>query len=146
MAKIRLTESDLRNMIAEAINEAMQDEGWKDFFRGAGKKVGGDIANAASNAYQKGKDMAGRAAQNVRNKAQQMGTAAKNYVSDVKRAGQMSSANADNQKIADQIQTWLNAGVFGNSKQVYSWAQGLINCLNKNFNSQFGENGSASLK
>ena len=36
--KIRLTESELYNMIAEQVNEALQDEGMMDFFRGAGKK------------------------------------------------------------------------------------------------------------
>ena len=89
--KIRLTESELYNMIAEQVNEALQDEGMMDFFRGAGKKIGNDISNGAKTAWNKGKQAAQNAATNV-----------KNYVNSVNQAGQMSSMNADNQKIADQ--------------------------------------------
>ena len=129
--KIRLTESELYNMIAEQVNEALQDEGLMDFFRGAGKKIGNDISNGAKTAWNKGKQAAQNAATNV-----------KNYVNSVNQAGQMSSMNADNQKIADQLETWYKNGVFGNSRQVSSWISGLVNCLNRNFYGRFGQDGS----
>ena len=129
--KIRLTESELYNMIAEQVNEALQDEGLMDFFRGAGKKIGNDISNGAKTAWNKGKQAAQNAATNV-----------KNYVNSVNQAGQMSSMNADNQKIADQLETWYKNGVFGNSRQVSSWISGLVNCLYRNFYGRFGQDGS----
>ena len=129
--KIRLTESELYNMIAEQVNEALQDEGKWDFFLGAGKKIGNDISNGAKTAWNKGKQAAQNAATNV-----------KNYVNSVNQAGQMSSMNADNQKIADQLETWYKNGVFGNNRQVSSWISGLVNCLNRNFYERFGQDGS----
>lgn len=129
--KIRLTESELYNMIAEQVNEALQDEGMMDFFRGAGKKIGNDISNGAKTAWNKGKQAAQNAATNI-----------KNYANSVNQAGQMSSMNADNQKIADQLETWYKNGVFGNSRQVSSWISGLVNCLNRNFYGRFGQDGS----
>lgn len=129
--KIRLTESELYNMIAEQVNEALQDEGMMDFFRGAGKKIGNDISNGAKTAWNKGKQAAQNAA-----------TSIKNYANSVNQAGQMSSMNADNQKIADQLETWYKNGVFGNSRQVSSWISGLVNCLNRNFSERFGQDGS----
>lgn len=129
--KIRLTESELYNMIAEQVNEALQDEGMMDFFRGAGKKIGNDISNGAKTAWNKGKQAAQNAATNI-----------KNYANSVNQAGQMSSMNADNQKIADQLETWYKNGVFGNSRQVSSWISGLVNCLNRNFSERFGQDGS----
>lgn len=129
--KIRLTESELYNMIAEQVNEALQDEGKWDFFLGAGKKIGNDISNGAKTAWNKGK----QAAQNAV-------TSIKNYANSVNQAGQMSSMNADNQKIADQLETWYKNGVFGNSRQVSSWISGLVNCLNRNFSERFGQDGS----
>lgn len=129
--KIRLTESELYNMIAEQVNETLQDEGMMDFFRGAGKKIGNDISNGAKTAWNKGKQAAQNAATNI-----------KNYANSVNQAGQMSSMNADNQKIADQLETWYKNGVFGNSRQVSSWISGLVNCLNRNFYGRFGQDGS----
>lgn len=129
--KIRLTESELYNIIAEQVNEALQDEGMMDFFRGAGKKIGNDISNGAKTAWNKGKQAAQNAATNI-----------KNYANSVNQAGQMSSMNADNQKIADQLETWYKNGVFGNSRQVSSWISGLVNCLNRNFYGRFGQDGS----
>lgn len=129
--KIRLTESELYNMIAEQVNEALQDEGMMDFFRGAGKKIGNDISNGAKTAWNKGKQAAQNAA-----------TSIKNYANSVNQAGQMSSMNADNQKIADQLETWYKNGVFGNSRQVSSWISGLVDCLNRNFYERFGQDGS----
>lgn len=129
--KIVLTESELYNVIVEQVNEALQDEGMMDFFRGAGKKIGNDISNGAKTAWNKGKQAAQNAA-----------TSIKNYANSVNQAGQMSSMNADNQKIADQLETWYKNGVFGNSRQVSSWISGLVNCLNRNFSGRFGQDGS----
>ena len=147
--KIRLTESELYNMIAEQVNEALQDEGKWDFFLGAGKKIGNDISNVAKTAWNKGKQAAQNAATNVKNyvnsvnqAGQNAVTSIKNYANSVNQAGQMSSMNADNQKIADQLETWYKNGVFGNSRQVSSWISGLVNCLNRNFYGRFGQDGS----
>ena len=147
--KIRLTESELYNMIAEQVNEALQDEGKWDFFLGAGKKIGNDISNGAKTAWNKGKQAAQNAATNVKNyvnsvnqAGQNAVTSIKNYANSVNQAGQMSSMNADNQKIADQLETWYKNGVFGNNRQVSSWISGLVNCLNRNFYGRFGQDGS----
>lgn len=147
--KIRLTESELYNMIAEQVNEALQDEGKWDFFLGAGKKIGNDISNGAKTAWNKGKQAAQNAATNVKNyvnsvnqAGQNAVTSIKNYANSVNQAGQMSSMNADNQKIADQLETWYKNGVFGNSRQVSSWISGLVKCLNRNFYERFGQDGS----
>ena len=147
--KIRLTESELYNMIAEQVNEALQDEGMMDFFRGAGKKIGNDISNGAKTAWNKGKQAAQNAATSIKNYANSVNqagqnavTSIKNYANSVNQAGQMSSMNADNQKIADQLETWYKNGVFGNSRQVSSWISGLVNCLNRNFYGRFGQDGS----
>ena len=147
--KIRLTESELYNMIAEQVNEALQDEGMMYFFRGAGKKIGNDISNGAKTAWNKGKQAAQNAATNVKNyvnsvnqAGQNAVTSIKNYANSVNQAGQMSSMNADNQKIADQLETWYKNGVFGNSRQVSSWISGLVNCLNRNFYGRCGQDGS----
>ena len=129
--KIRLTESELYNMIAEQVNEALQDEGKWGFLLGAGKKIGDDISNGAKTAWNKGKQAAQNAVTNI-----------KNYANSVNQEGQMSSMNADNQKIADQLETWYKNGVFGNSRQVSSWISGLVNCLNRNFYGRFGQDGS----
>ena len=94
--------------------------------------MGSDITSGAQNAFNKVKQAGQNAVQGV-----------KNYAQDVKRAGQMSSMNADNQRIADQLQQWYKSGVFGNSRQVSSWVSGLVNCLNRNFSDRFGEDGSA---
>lgn len=147
--KIRLTESELYNMIAEQVNEALQDEGKWDFFLGAGKKIGNDISNGAKTAWNKGKQAAQNAATNVKNyvnsvnqAGQNAVTSIKNYANSVNQAGQMSSMNADNQKIADQLETWYKNGVFGNSRQASSWISGLVKCLNRNFYERFGQDGS----
>ena len=147
--KIRLTESELYNMIAEQVNEALQDEGKWDFFLGAGKKISNDISNGAKTAWNKGKQAAQNAATNVKNyvnsvnqAGQNAVTSIKNYANSVNQAGQMSSMNADNQKIADQLETWYKNGVFGNNRHVSSWISGLVNCLNRNFYGRFGQDGS----
>ena len=129
---MKLTESQLKQLITKSINEALEDEGLWDAFKGAGKKMGSDITSGAQNAFNKVKQAGQNAVQGV-----------KNYAQDVKRAGQMSSMNADNQRIADQLQQWYKSGVFGNSRQVSSWVSGLVNCLNRNFSDRFGEDGSA---
>ena len=147
--KIRLTESELYNMIAEQVNEALQDEGKWGFLLGAGKKIGDDISNGAKTAWNKGKQAAQNAVTNIKNYANSVNQAGqnavtniKNYANSVNQAGQMSSMNADNQKIADQLETWYKNGVFGNSRQVSSWISGLVNCLNRNFYGRFGQDGS----
>ena len=147
--KIRLTESELYNMIAEQVNEALQDEGKWDFFLGGGKKIVNDISNGAKTAWNKGKQAAQNATTSIKNYANSVNqagqnavTSIKNYANSVNQAGQMSSMNADNQKIADQLETWYKNGVFGNSRQVSSWISGLVNCLNRNFYGRFGQEGS----
>ena len=140
---MKLTESQLKQLITKSINEALEDEGLWDAFKGAGKKMGSDIASGAQNAFNKGKQTAGNVANAVKQAGQNAVQGVKNYAQDVKRAGQMSSMNADNQRIADQLQQWYKSGVFGNSRQVSSWVSGLVNCLNRNFSDRFGEDGSA---
>lgn len=132
MKTIKLTESELKERITKTVNEALQDEGFMDFLKGAGKNVGSDIANGAKAAWNKGKQAAANTAQNV-----------KNYADKVKTAGQMSSMNADNQKIAQQLQQWYQKGVFGDNKSINVAVSTLVNALNKKFNDRFGEGGNA---
>lgn len=117
---IRLTESELRNMIEMSINEAMQEEGfWSNLKAGAQNAFGKDasrISNAASNAMGAVK----RGVQNAGNKLRQ---GAENMQqgfqkrADAWKAG--AQANANNEKLNDvvkKLQELQQSGVLHGAK------------------------------
>lgn len=125
--KLRLTESQLRQMIAECVNEAMQDEGFFSGMKQLGGWAGRGVANAAQGVGQKvkgawnaGKDAAGRMAANA------------------KQQYQMGSQKGDNQKIVNQLEQWIKQGVFANPR-AKSLASQLVNMLEAGYQQQFGQ-------
>ena len=89
MAKqqIRLTESELQNLIAEAVKQELNEGAW-DFLRGMGGKVKTDARNLAKNAMTTAK----RKATNISNKIKDnVVTPIKTYADDVYQAGQTAS-------------------------------------------------------
>lgn len=150
-----MNEAELRQFVGQLVNEAL-DEGLWDSIKGSLGKIGGDTAGAikqgaqnasnyAQNVGQRAQDYARRAGQNLANTGRRIGQNISNYTNSVKQAGQMASLNADNQRIADQLEKWYQSGVFGGSKQA-RWAMSmLVNALNGNFNQRFGQDGVATL-
>lgn len=147
---IRLTESELTQIVRDCINESLEngelDEGFFDFMKGAGKMIGNKAANVGRGVANAGRNVArgvanagrnmARGASNMANKAGQ--SIRQNY-DDVMRAGHAASMQGDNQKIANKLQQWLENGVFGNSRQAASYIQGLINAMEQNYQTQYGE-------
>lgn len=132
MAKqqIRLTESELQNLIAEAVKQEL-NEGAFDFLRGMGRKIKGDANTLATNAMTNAKNMGANAMTNARNMGTNAMTAAKNmgkniaqgynkvakpiqnYAKDVYQAGQNASNQADAQKAIKSIENLVAKGILG---------------------------------
>lgn len=121
MAKqqIRLTESELQNLIAEAVKQELNEGAW-DFFRGMGRKVKGDANTLATNAMTNARNMgtnAMTAAKNMgKNIAQGYNKVAKpiqNYAKEVYKAGQNASNQADAQKAIKSIENLVAKGILG---------------------------------
>lgn len=89
---IRLTESELRQMIEESINDAMLEEGFfGNIGRGIKNAFGGDaqkIGQGAQRAAQKVGNFVGRGAQAVGNAAQAVGNAVQQGAENVKQGVQ----------------------------------------------------------
>ena len=115
--RIKLTESQLRNMIREAVeqelNEMDMEEGFMDFIKGAGKKIGGDIKQGAQNAWNAGKQAAQKVGGAIKQGAQNAANAVSNYAADVKAAGQKASNVADAQTAIKTIQDLVQKGILG---------------------------------
>ena len=130
--KITLTEEDLRQLIANTIQESLHNgelqEAWTDYLKGAGQAIGNKFKNAGKSAYN-----------SVKNAGQKIGNAVNKQVQDVKTAGERASMQADNGRIANQLKQWYKEGRFGNNKQAASYIQGLINAMNANFNDKYGQ-------
>lgn len=121
MAKqqIRLTESELQNLIAEAVKQEL-NEGAFDFLRGMGRKIKGDANTLATNAMTNAKNMGNNAmtaAKNMgKNIAQGYNKVAKpiqNYAKDVYQAGQNASNQADAQRAIKSLENLVAKGVLG---------------------------------
>ena len=115
--RIRLSESQLRNMIKEAVEQEMNqmelEEGFMDFIKGAGKKIGGDIKQGTQNAWNAGKQGAQKVGNAVKQGAQKVGKAVSDYAADVKSAGQQASNVADAQTAIKTIQGLVQKGILG---------------------------------
>lgn len=130
---VRITESQLYEAINKGINEAVMDEAWTDFLRGAGSAIGNKFKNAGQ-----------RVANNVVDKAKAAGQAVAKQYNDVKRAGQMASAQAEINKVISYIQQKQREGIFGNPGDAcYRQVGAAIGTLKKaaagNFNNQFSQ-------
>ena len=132
--QIRLTESELQNLIAEAVKQEL-NEGAFDFLRGMGRKIKGDANTLATNAMTNAKNMGANAMTNAKNMGNNAMTAAKNmganigknivqgynkvakpiqnYAKDVYQAGQNASNQADAQRAIKSIENLVAKGILG---------------------------------
>lgn len=115
--RIKLTESELRNIIREAVeqelNEMDMEEGLWDSAKGAAKKIGGDIKQGAQNAWNAGKEKAQQFGGAIKQGAQKAANAVSNYAQDVKAAGQQASNVADAQTAIKTIENLVQKGILG---------------------------------
>lgn len=119
---VRLTEADLHQLIENAVyNVLMENEENEGFWGGMGALAKG-AGNMAQKAWNTGKQMAQNAANNIKTTYQQ------------------GSMTQDHQKIANQLQQWIQSGVFGN-KRANSLASQLVNMLNAQYQQKFGQQG-----
>lgn len=140
---IRLTESELRQIIEESINEAMQDEGfWGNLGSGIKNAFGGDAqrigqsAQRAAQAVGRGAQKVGQAvqqgAQNVQQGAQNRWDAAK--------AGYKASQNNDKiDRIIKDLTELQSSGVLHGNAMTQA-----INVLMKNLKQAKGRNNSTA--
>ena len=109
-----MNEAQLNHYIQGIINEELENEGLWDFAKGMGGFLGGkakDAANAAGQAMGNAAQQVGNAAQGVYNKAKTaVGNAAqgayngaKQFGQQAMQAGKNASAQADTQKLVQQI-------------------------------------------
>ena len=136
MAKqqIRLTESELQNLIAEAVKQEL-NEGAFDFLRGMGRKIKGDANTLATNAMTNAKNMGNNAMTAAKNMGANIGKnivqgynkvakPIQNYAKDVYQAGQdasnqadarrtIKSNQADAQKAIKSLENLVAKGVLG---------------------------------
>lgn len=141
--KVSLTEEDLRQLIANTLQESLHNgelqEAWTDYMKGAGQAIGNKFKNAGKSAYNSVKNAGQKIGNAVGNAAKNVGNAVNKQVQDVKTAGERASMQADNGRIANQLQQWYKEGRFGNNRQAASYIQGLINAMNANFNAKYGQ-------
>ena len=160
--KVRLTETDLQNIITESVKNILQEnneeEGLWGGLKGVGKWAANGVANSAKNAMNKGSQMAQNAAnsfRNTMNKGSQMAQNAmekgQKMAQDVKQGAAQTMANAKqsyekgstkqtHQKIANQLEKWIASGVFDNPRSK-SLASQLVKMLNASYAKKFGEDG-----
>lgn len=110
---LKLTESELHNLISECITEAIEDEGLGSFFGGMAKKLGRDTGSAMSNIgnrmAQGAKNMGSRIAQGAKNAYQ----GAKDYGQSLYNAGVQQSNISDAQTAIKTIQGLVQKGILG---------------------------------
>ena len=146
---IKLTESDLKNIIKESVNsiienEELLDEGFLDNLNFLGRSG----ANAAKNIYNKTKEVVNK--DNIRNKYNQ----AKNTVNDYRNQMNQYSQNKDMARtsakyqkmvinLANDIQEFLEMDIFRNipyAKQAQEQGKIFLKILNNLANKGFGGN------
>lgn len=114
---VRLSESDLHKVIKNAteqiIRENMENEGFFDAFKGAAKKIGGDVKQGTQNAYGKMKQGVQNAYGNVKQGVQNAYGNMKQYAQDVQAAGQEASNIADAQRAIAVIQDLVQKKILG---------------------------------
>ena len=114
MAKqqIRLTESELQNLIAEAVKQEL-NEGAFDFLRGMGRKIKGDANTLATNAMTNAKNMGTNIGKNIVQGYNKVAKPIQNYAKDVYQAGQNASNQADAQRAIKSIENLVAKGILG---------------------------------
>ena len=119
---VRLTESQLNKMIEEAVYNVLAENEQEEGFLGGMGALAKGAGRMAQKAWNTGKQMAQNAANNIKTTYQQ------------------GSMNQDHQKIANQLEQWIQSGVFG-SKRANSLASQLVNMLNAQYQQRFGQQG-----
>lgn len=140
--RIRITESELRNLIRESIQEEIDngniDEGFLSNF---GKIVSGDIAKGSKKLYnqgkenlvqgsknmlQKGKERVGKIAQG----AKDMYNQGKEYYDNVKERAQLQTNKDDAQRLLKDLEPFVKKGII--KQNIYNMIRGnLIKYINQ---------------
>lgn len=110
--RIRLTESELRHIIREAVEEELDEAFW-DGIKGGTKKVWNDVKAGAQNMGQRVQQSAQNMGQRVQQGVQNAVQGVNNYMQDVKAAGQQASNVADAQTAIKTIQGLVQKGILG---------------------------------
>ena len=131
---IRLTESELRSLIEQSINEAIEDEGFfGNIGRGLKSAFGGDVQKFKQGAARAGNAMM-QGARNVGNAvaqgAQNMAQGAANKYNDMKVGYKSGRQNDQLNQIKNTLQTMINNGSLGKGSVVKS-AQNFIATLDQ---------------
>ena len=116
-----MNEAQLQRYIGQIINEELENEGFMDYLRGAGKAFGNSVQNgtgraknyvgnkaqqigqSVSNAYNNAKNYVGNKAQQAGQSIQNGMNNVRDYANSINQAGKNESAAADTQKIVQQI-------------------------------------------
>lgn len=140
---IKLTESELRQMIEMSINEAMQDEGFfgnigrgfKSAFGGDAQRIGqaaGRMGKSVANGVQKAGQAVGQAAANV-------GKGIQNKANDIKVGYQSGKQNDQLTSLQKNIQGMLDSGAIHGNQAVQA-----ANAFLKVIPSLIGQNNTAA--
>ena len=137
---IRLTESDLNNIIKESVQQILMENPENELFGGLSRmfgKIGGDAKKGVENGYNSGRKAVGRfnnAVQDkynqvsnaVQDKYNQASNAVRGYANDLKDAYQQGSNIQDAQRAIKVINDLVNKGVINKSA-----AKMVIGSMNK---------------
>ena len=137
---IRLTESDLNNIIKESVQQILIENPENELFGGLSRmfgKIGGDAKKGVENGYNSGRKAVGRfnnAVQDkynqvsnaVQDKYNQASNAVRGYANDLKDAYQQGSNIQDAQRAIKVINDLVNKGVINKSA-----AKMVIGSMNK---------------
>ena len=137
---VRLTESDLNNIIKESVQQILMENPQNELFGGLSRmfgKIGGDAKKGVENGYNSGRKAVGRfnnAVQDkynqvsnaVQDKYNQASNAVRGYANDLKDAYQQGSNIQDAQRAIKVINDLVNKGVINKSA-----AKMVIGSMNK---------------
>ncbi len=139
---IRLSESELRDMVCESVKQFIleneEDEFWggmKSLFTGAKNGVNNaaaKVGNAASRAGAAVGNAVKKGANAVGNAANQAGAAVKNRWQAGEAQSAMEKQVKQYEKIIGQLEQWQQNGMFTGNRQANSCVTQLINALNAN--------------
>ena len=117
---VRLNEEEFNQLITESVYEYLIENAEDEGLLGGLGAVGKAAWNGIKGAWNKGK----QAAQNMANQ--------------VKTTYQQGSMAQDNRQIAQQLEQWINAGVFNNPR-AKNLASQLVNMLEQSYQQRFGQ-------
>ena len=126
---IRLTESDLNNIIKESVQQILMENPENELFGGLSRmfgKIGGDAKKGVDNGYNSGRKAVGRFNNAVQDKYNQASNAVRGYANDLKDAYQQGSNIQDAQRAIKVINDLVNKGVINKSA-----AKMVIGSMNK---------------